>query len=326
MFIYHNMKKSPKTRQKKVFGQTDQWQILLYYKYVPILLPQKFAYENLKLCKKLGLKGRIIVAKEGINGTVGGPKKATDRYMKIMREDKRFADMQFKISNGLAGTFQKIFVRARPELVTLALDKGKIDPRRHGGAYLKAEELKRMYDNDEDFVIVDMRNKYESAIGKFQNAITMDITVFKELPEAVSELEPYKNKKIVTYCTGGIRCEKASAFLKKRGFKDVYQLEGGIVKYGEKFPDDYWEGKLFVFDERMAIPINTPKNRKIIAKCRHCAAPWDDYINCANVKCNELFLCCDACRAKLADCCSFSCVKFVKNKKYHTSTPTIAAI
>lgn len=301
------------------------WQILLYYKYVPIRLPEKFAYEHLKLCKKLGLKGRIIVAKEGINGTVGGTKKAADSYMKIMRKDKRFADMQFKISSGLPGTFKKIFVRARPELVTLALDKEKIDPRRgRGGAYVKPEELKRMYDNNEDFVIVDMRNSYESAIGKFQNAVTMNMTVFKELPKAISELEPYKNKKIVTYCTGGIRCEKASAFLKKRGFKDVHQLEGGVVKYGEQFPDDYWEGKLFVFDERMAIPINTPKNRKIIAECLHCGAKWDDYVNCANVKCNKLFLCCDECQKKWANCCSFACIKIIDNKRYRQGTSTMA--
>jgi UPF0176 protein len=284
------------------------WTILLYYQYTQIDLPEKFAYEHLKLCKSLGLKGRILVADEGINGTVGGPQAATDEYIKTIRKDKRFADMEFKISQGEAGAFKKMFVRCRPELVTLN-SSVRIDANKDGGTYLEPEELKKMYDQEEDFVMIDMRNRYEAEIGRFKNAVVLDMKVFKELPSLLPALEQYKNKKVVTYCTGGIRCEKASALLKKNGFKNVYQLHGGVAKYGQEFPDNYWEGKLFVFDERMAIPINSPGKEKVIAKCYHCEKPWDDYINCTNVECNKLFLCCRECQIDWNEGCSEECSK-----------------
>lgn len=300
-------------------AQTADWTILLYYKYVPIELPEKFAYEHLKLCKSLGLKGRILVADEGINGTVGGPQAITDEYMRIMREDKRFADMEFKISSGPANSFKKMFVRYRPELVTLGIGE-KIDPPKDGGTYLEPEELKQMYDRNEDFVIVDMRNAYEAKIGQFKNAVTLNMQVFKELPEIIEkELKRYQDKKVVTYCTGGIRCEKASSLLKKKGFKNVYQLHGGAAKYGQKFPDDYWEGKLFVFDERMAMPINSPGHEKIIAACLHCGKPWDDYINCTNAQCNRLIILCSDCRIKWNDGCSKKCSKKTRKEKTHVT-------
>lgn len=284
-----------------------EWQILLYYQYVTIENAPQFAYHHLKLCKELGLKGRILVADEGINGTVGGPQQATEEYMRIMREDPRFADMEYKISTGSTNSFKKIFVRYRPELVTLNFAE-KIVPKKDGGTYIEPSELKKLYDNQEDFVIIDMRNGYEAKIGKFKNAVTLKMKVFKELPEIVEkELIKYRDKKVVTYCTGGIRCEKASALLKKKGFKDVYQLHGGVARYGQQFPNDYWEGKLFVFDERMAVPINTPDQAKVIGSCEHCGKPWDDYINCTNVKCNKLFLCCPDCRTQWNDGCSKEC-------------------
>ena len=288
------------------------WTILLYYKYTPIELAQKFAYDHLKLCKELGLKGRILVADEGINGTVGGPKEITDKYIRIMHADKRFADMEFKISEGSVGSFKKMFVRYRPELVTLAIKDpndpaATINPNVDGGTYLEPEELKKMYDRNEDFVIIDMRNGYEAKIGKFKNAVTLPMRVFKELPKLVEDLKKYQDRKVVTYCTGGIRCEKASALLKKRGFKNVYQLHGGVAVYGQKFPDDYWEGKLFVFDERMAVPINSPNHKKVIAECLHCGKPEDNYINCTNAKCNKLILLCPDCRLKWNNGCSEEC-------------------
>lgn len=193
-----------------------EWQILLYYQYVAIENAPQFAYQHLKLCKELGLKGRILVADEGINGTVGGPRQATQEYMHIMQKDPRFADMEFKISTGPTNSFKKIFVRYRPELVTLNFPE-KITPPKDGGTYIEPSELKKLYDNQEDFVIIDMRNGYEAKIGKFKNAVTLKMKVFKELPEIVEkELTKYRDKKVVTYCTGGIRCEKASALLKKK--------------------------------------------------------------------------------------------------------------
>jgi len=288
---------------------TKPWQILLYYKYIAIAQPEKFAYNHLKLCKKLGLKGRVLIANEGINGTVGGPQEATNEYMKLMHADPRFKTMEFKISEGAPQTFKKIFVRYRPELVTLNL-KEKIDPHKAGGTYLEPEELKNMYDAHENFTIIDMRNDYEAKIGRFKNAVTLKMKVFKELPKIVKKnLHKFRDQKIVTYCTGGIRCEKASALLKKNGFKNVYQLHGGVARFGQKFPDNYFEGKLFVFDERMAVPINSPGQEKVIACCLHCQKPFDDYINCINAECNKLIILCPDCRIEWNNACSRACAK-----------------
>ncbi len=282
------------------------WNILLYYLYTDIENPVEFAKEHLKFCKELGLKGRILVASEGINGTVGGEVAATEKYMEAMRIDPRFKDIVFKISEGEEGTFKKMFVRPRSELVTLNFPE-KIDPHTLGGTYLKPKQLKEMYDKKEEFVIVDMRNEYEAKIGRFKDAVILKMRVFKELPGLIKDLEKYKDKKVVTYCTGGIRCEKASALLRYNGFKDVYQLEGGIATYGKEFPNDYWEGKLFVFDERMQVPINTPDQEKVIGRCFQCEAPWDQYSNCANVECNELILQCAKCREVAKGTCSHEC-------------------
>lgn len=293
---------------------SQTWTILLYYKYVPIENAEQFAYQHLKLCKQLGLKGRILVANNGINGTVGGSKEATDEYMRIMREDSRFATMEFKTSIG-PQAFQKMFVRFRPELVTMKYEE-TLDPNIDGGKYIEPKELNALYESGEEFVIIDMRNDYEANIGRFKNAVTLPMQNFKQLPEIVDKkLSKYKDMKVVTYCTGGIRCETATALLKKKGFKDVSQLHGGVHVYGQKYPDAYWEGKLYVFDERIAVPINTPENRKILSKCIHCQIPCDDYINCTNVKCNKQITICENCRIQWNDGCSEACSKLPRPKK-----------
>jgi UPF0176 protein len=221
--------------------------------------------------------------------------------------------MEFKTSTGPADTFKKIFVRYRKELVTLEYPE-MIDPNVHGGKYIEPTQLKDLYDSNEDFVIIDMRNDYEAQIGKFKNAVTLPMQNFKELPELVDEqLMKFKDKKVITYCTGGIRCEKASSVLKKKGFANVYQLHGGVHVFGQEYPDNYWEGKLYVFDERVTIPINTPENRKIIAKCLHCGIAWDDYINCINAECNKQIIVCPDCRIKWNDGCSDDCSKKPRN-------------
>jgi len=294
---------------------TQDWTILLYYQYVPIENAEQFAYEHLKFCKSIGIKGRILVANNGINGTVGGPKEQTDQYIEHMQKDPRFANTQFKTSLGPAGSFKKIFVRHRAELVTMKYPE-TLDPNQEAGIYLQPKELKAMYDNNDDFVIIDMRNDYEAEIGRFKNAITLPMQNFKQLPEIVEEkLMQYKDKKVVTYCTGGIRCETATALLKKKGFADVYQLHGGVHVYGQEFPDDYWEGKLYVFDERVAVPINTPENRKILSSCFHCQIPCDDYVNCINAECNKRIILCPSCKIQWNEACSEECTKNPRRKK-----------
>ncbi len=294
---------------------TQNWTILLYYRYVPLENAAKFAHDHLKFCKELELKGRILVADNGINGTVCGTKETTDKYMETMRADPHFRTMEFKTSTHTEPAFKKMFVRYRPELVTMKYNE-PLDPNKDGGKYIEPEELNKLYENKEDFVIIDMRNDYEAEIGRFKNALTLPMQNFKQLPEIVDrKLMQYKDKKVVTYCTGGIRCETATALLKKKGFKDVSQLHGGVHAYGQQFPDAYWEGKLYVFDERIAVPINTAKNRKILAGCLHCKIPCDDYINCINAECNKQIIVCSACRAIWNDACSEECSqkpRFVK--------------
>lgn len=290
-------------------AQEKPWTILLYYKYVSIPEPEKFAYEHLKFCKSIGIKGRILIANNGINGTVGGPKEITDQYVEHMKNNELFADMEIKQSEGPNSSFKKIFVRYRSELVTMKYEK-TLDPNKEAGTYIEPADLNKLYESDEDFVIIDMRNDYEAAIGRFKNAITLPMQNFKQLPQIVEkELMKYKDKKVVTYCTGGIRCETATALLKDKGFKDVYQLHGGVHVYGQEFPDNYWEGKLYVFDERIAVPINTPENRKILSNCIHCQTPCDDYINCTNVACNKQITICANCRTQWNDGCSEDCSK-----------------
>ena len=305
----------PTANQKIASAPTQQWVILLYYKYVEIPNAEQFAYHHLKLCKELGLKGRILVAKNGINGTLGGTVEQTNAYIKFMHADANFAEMEFKTSTSDVPTFKKIFVRYRRELVTMQY-KEPLDPNTDGGKYIEPQELNALYENNADFVIVDMRNDYEAAIGRFKNAITLPMQNFKQLPEIIdAQLSKFKNKKIVTYCTGGIRCETATALLRKKGFSDVAQLHGGVHVYGQQFPDAYWEGKLYVFDERIAVPINTPANQKILAQCLHCRVPCDDYINCTNAKCNDQIIICAECRVKWNDGCSEECAKNPRPKK-----------
>lgn len=279
--------------------------ILLYYKYVAIPNAEQFAYQHLQFCKELGLKGRILVAKNGINGTVGGTPEQCEAYMKAMHANPLFAGMEFKTSTHAGPAFQKIFVRYRPELVTMQYPE-VLDPNIDGAQYIEPAELNALYDSGEDFLIIDMRNDYEAKIGRFKNAVTLPMQNFKQLPEIVdAHLDKFKDKKIITYCTGGIRCETATALLKKKGFKNVRQLHGGVHVYGQQFPDTNWEGKLYVFDERVAVPIN--KNHKILATCMHCNIACDDYINCINAECNDRIILCADCRKKWNHACSEAC-------------------
>jgi UPF0176 protein len=279
--------------------------VLLFYKYVNIENPQQWANEHLKWCRENGIKGRILVAKIGINGTCAGPRELMEKYKQKLTSDPRFADVMFKEDIGDQFTFTKIFVRVRDELVTLKIPGVKAE---NGGVHLPPEDFNKMIENDPDVVLVDMRNKYEYDLGRFKGAVALEMNNFKELPQAVDQIEHLKDKKILAYCTGGIRCETGTAYLKMRGFKNVYQLEGGIHNYGQKSPDKHWEGKMFVFDRRVAVPINKTQDQ-VISTCLHCAEECDVYINCVNASCNALFICCESCAAKMENACSEECQK-----------------
>lgn len=250
--------------------------ILLYYKYVPINEPETFRDSQKALCERLGLKGRIIVATEGINGTLEGETTAVEGYIKEMQGDPRFVDVDFKTSPGTGDAFPKLSVKVRSEIVSSGLGS-EVSPRERTAPRLEPEDLQRWFDEGKDFVVVDMRNDYEYKSGHFKNSIEPGMRNFRDLPEKIREIENLKDKTVVTVCTGGVRCEKASAYLQKEGFEDVYQLNGGIHRYIEKYPGEYFEGGLYVFDGRVVMDTAGGKERTVIGECEYCDEKTEDY-------------------------------------------------
>ncbi|RFU67593.1 rhodanese-related sulfurtransferase [Peribacillus saganii] len=287
--------------------ETKPYRVLLYYQYVTIENPEEFADQHKAFCEELGLKGRILVAKEGINGTVSGTVEQTDKYMNAMKSDPRFADMVFKIDEAEGHAFKKMKVRHRPELVTLRLEDD-VDPHKVTGTYLNPKEFyERLH--DEDTVVLDARNDYEYDLGHFRGAIRPDIQNFRDLPDWVREnKDMLEGKKIVTYCTGGIRCEKFSGWLINEGFEDVSQLHGGIVTYGKdpEVQGELWDGQLYVFDERIAVPVNR-KEHVVVGRDYYTGEPCERYVNCANPACNKKILSSEENEHKYMRSCSHEC-------------------
>ncbi|HLQ70219.1 MAG TPA: rhodanese-related sulfurtransferase [Bacillota bacterium] len=285
----------------------ENYNVLLYYNYVQIDDPETFAAEHLAYCNELGLKGRILVAEEGINGTVSGTVEQTKKYMTKMHEDPRFADMAFKVDAHDGHAFKKMHVRHRPELVTLRLEDD-IDPKQTTGKHLSPEEFHEAM-QDENTVILDARNDYEYDLGHFRGAIRPDIETFRELPEWVRENKDLiEGKRILTYCTGGIRCEKFSGWLVKEGFEDVAQLHGGIVTYGKDphVQGELWDGRCYVFDERISVPINQ-KEHVIVGKDYFDGQPCERYVNCADPDCNKQIICSEENEHKYLRGCTHEC-------------------
>ncbi|MBM3401948.1 MAG: rhodanese-related sulfurtransferase [Bacteroidetes bacterium] len=293
-----------------------KYQTLLYYCYSRIEDAEQFASDHLAFCKSLNLVGRIIVADEGLNGTVSGNFESCKIYMDTLHADPRFSAIDFKIDEVEEPSFIKMHCRYKAEIVHSGLrDPGIINPEEKTGIHLAPADFVKMKDQD-DVVIVDVRSNYEHAIGRFKNAVTFDIENFRDFPARINELAQYKDKKIVTYCTGGIKCEKASALLLHEGFEQVYQLHGGIIKYGKEAGGEDFEGKCYVFDNRVAVDVNTV-NPKVISSCRNCGTHTTKMINCANPECNEHFTQCDACGEKLDGACSEICRSHPRKREYN---------
>lgn len=304
------------------------YQVLLYYKYVSIDDPVAVMNEQRLLCQKLNLKGRIIIAKEGINGTVEGTKENTEKYIEQTIKDNRFTDISFKKSVGTGDAFPKLRVKVRDEIVTS--DVAGLDPTKKTGKYLTADELHQWFEEKREFYIVDMRNDYEYMSGFFEGSILSGFQNFKDLSKVTEKLEHLRDKTILTICTGGVRCEKASAFLVESAFSDVYQLQDGIVSYMEKYPNQHFKGKLYVFDNRLTMGFNTDsEDHEIVSTCRHCGKKSDDYVNCMNLSCHDHYICCMDCRDKETGLafCSEECREIVeiqiKNNTYKKYSPSV---
>lgn len=292
-----------------------RYQTLLYYCYTTIENAEQFASDHLNFCKSLDLVGRIIVADEGLNGTVSGSVESCRAYMDFIENDPRFASTEFKIDNVEEPSFIKMHCRYKSEIVYSGLrDPNIIDPKKKTGVHLEPKDFLEMKDRD-DVVILDVRSNYEHSLGKFKNAVTLDIENFRDFPAKINELAQYKDKKILTYCTGGIKCEKASALLLHEGFKDVYQLHGGIIKYGKEAEGKDFEGQCYVFDNRVAVEVNKV-NPKVISTCYNCGQTTAKMINCANPECNEHFTQCDDCGWSLDGCCCDTCKEHPRKRPY----------
>ena len=293
----------------------ENYQTLLYYCYNTIENAEQFAVDHLKFCKYLNLVGRIIVADEGLNGTVSGTEESCTTYIETMHADERFASIDFKIDAVEEPSFIKMHCRYKSEIVHSGLrDPNSIDPKTKTGIYLEPKEFLEMKDQD-DVVILDVRSNYEHELGRFKNAVTLDIDNFRDFPAMINELAQYKDKKIVTYCTGGIKCEKATALLLHEGFPEVYQLHGGIIKYGKEVGGEDFDGKCYVFDNRVSVDVNSV-NPVVISTCYNCGKVTSKMINCANPECNEHFTQCDECGTALDGCCSETCAEHPRKRPY----------
>ena len=289
-----------------------EYSILLYYCYTKIDDPESFRVAHHLFCIENNIRGRIIIAKEGINGTISGTEEDCKKYMEALHSDSRFSHTEFKIESSESNAFQKLNIRVKDEIVNSGLHH--IDPTIKTGIYIEPHEFRKIK-NEEDIVIVDVRSDYEHNVGKFKNAISFDIQNFRDFPDKVEELEKYKDKKIITYCTGGIKCEKASAYLLEKGFKNVYQLHGGIIKYGIEEGGEDFDGKCYVFDNRVVVDVNNV-NPTVISSCHICGTNCDRMVNCANPECNKHVSICENCADEMEGACSEACKDHPKKREY----------
>jgi UPF0176 protein len=279
----------------------NPFRVIIFYSYITIPEPEKTAAWLRALAETHGLLGRAIVAEEGINATFEGTEDALQAFIQEFKREPLFSEVWIKTSEGTGKSFPKLSVKVRDEIVGTRFPK-EVDPRVKTAPHLKAEELKSWYENGKEFVVLDMRNHYEVASGRFKNSLEAGISNSRELPEAVEKLEHLKDKTVLTVCTAGVRCEKMSAYLMHKGFENVYQLDGGIHTYMEKFPGEDFEGTLYTFDNRLTMDFGG--TRKIIGKCRFCKNESERYVNCVNNECHLHFIVCENCApdAALAHC------------------------
>ncbi len=276
----------------------SDYKTILFYRYINI------SQENVKtlkdvlkaVCDVLGLKGRILIAREGINGTVEGKIAEIDEFKKLLLSYKHFRKMDIKESESGGESFPKMKVKIKDEIVSTKYPK-HIDPTKKTGKHINAAEVKKLFDKQEEFYVVDMRNDYEIKGGHFKNTINVDwpMKASRDLPKLIKELEPYKNKKVLTVCTGGVRCEKMSAYLLDQGFKDVSQLHNGIHTYMLRYPGQDFKGTLYTFDNRMTMDFADKQNipREIVGECFVCKDQTEKYGHCSFTMCHQHLLLCD---------------------------------
>ena len=295
------------------------YNVLLFYHYTKIQNPEKLQEEHKAFCETLNLKGRIILATEGINGTVSGPIEDCEKYKKFILDTFELDTLDFKDENCEGHLFQKLTIKVKKEIIRLST---KVDVLSKTGHHVKPKEWEELIENS-DNIIVDMRSDYEHNLGHFKNAVKFDIHKMYQFPDVYKNHPLFtdpenKNKKILTYCTGGIKCEKASSFFLDHGFKDVNQLEGGIIRYAKDTGGKDFDGKCYVFDERVGIDVNTV-NPKVVSECYICHKDTDEMRNCMNTICNRHTTICKDCYLEHGNCCSRECMESETKRKIFLS-------
>lgn len=305
----HNRINNDELKQRMLHNDENRV-TLSFYQYAHIEDPHRFRDELYLAWEKLGVFGRIYVAAEGINGQISVPERQFEVFKKHLYGIPFLKGIRLNIAIEDDGkSFYKLKIKVRDKIVADGLRDETFDVTRRG-RHLSAEEVNHLMDQSET-VVVDMRNHYESEVGHFQGALCPDVETFREaLPLVEDMLEDKKENPIIMYCTGGIRCEKASAYYLHRGFREVYMIDGGIIEYArqceEKGLENKFVGKNFVFDERMGERISG----EVIAHCHQCGSPCDTHVNCANDACHILFIQCENCAEQYRNCCSEKCADF----------------
>lgn len=289
--------------------------VLAFYHFVSIHNPHQWIEDHKAFFKDRQITSRIYISENGINGQMSGFKTDAEEYMKWLQSHALFQDIPFKIHYYHENVFPRQIVKYRKQLV--AIDE-EIDLD-EAGEHLSPEKWKEFLESQEKPILIDVRNEYEWKVGRFEGAECPPCETFREFKgyadNLKTQVDPSKTS-VMMYCTGGIRCELYSALLKKHGFEKVYQLSGGIINYGLKQGSEHWMGKLFVFDDRLTVPISE-EPAPAIGSCHHCQTTNESYYNCANMDCNNLFLCCPECIKNYLGCCSVTCQSAPRVRPYH---------
>lgn len=295
----------------------NQYVVLAYYHLVDLASPEEEVLAHKKFLANRDVKARVYISTQGINGQMSAAKDDATAYMEWLSQRSPYQGVEFKLQPHAEHVFPRLTIKVRKELVAL----GAPVPMNLRGEYMEPSEWREAIESDEEKIIIDVRNNYEWMLGHFQGAELLPCETFKEFKESAVELKKRidpKKTKVLMYCTGGIRCELFSSLLKQEGIENIYQLHGGVIRYGEQEGSKHWLGKLFVFDDRLAVPLSDEETPKI-GVCHHCGVANESYYNCASLDCNELFLCCAACLEKFRGCCKEACSQAKRVRPYQFS-------
>lgn len=313
------LKKIHKPTQIVKFTMEKPYFILAYYYFTKIENPKEEVLTHKAFLESKDVKARIYISEQGINGQFSGARADAEAYMAWMKSRELFSNIVFKIDEYHEHVFPRLTIKYRKQLV--AIDK-EVNMENQG-EHLSPEKWKEMLDRKEA-VLLDVRNDYEWEVGHFEGAELPPCETFREFNQFADDLkEKIKDAKrpVMMYCTGGIRCEVYSSLLKEKGIEPIFQLEGGVINYGKKMGNEHWKGKLFVFDDRLTVPLSEEGEAPVIGKCHLCGTPCDHYYNCANMDCNKLYICCQSCLHEKKGCCKDECASAPRVRPYHQQDP-----